>query len=97
VVVKYQGSDHDLVNNSDEPIIAPDYHEALLDGAIFRMAQFDRLDPERLVYLERAWLRSLTRFLNQKTFNRASVFQRRAWGGKVVRRVINIPETVSDD
>lgn len=97
VVVKYQGSDHNMINESDEPIIAPDYHEALLDGAIFRMAQFDRLDPERLVYLERTWLRSLNRFLNQRSFNRSNVFQRRLWGGRVIGRAINIPEFVDDD
>ena len=85
------------MNNADEPIFAVDFHEVLLDGSIYRMAQFDRVDPERLVLLERQWIRGLQRFLSEKTTDRGTVYQRRAWGGRVLRRVINIPETISDD
>jgi hypothetical protein len=93
--LKYQGSDHELVSNSDEPVIPPKHHDAIVKGAIYYMSQFDGETPnEVLDRLFRDWHEARGRMESYRTFDRDARHQRRAWGGPEFFEGYRLPETV---
>ena len=81
VVMKYVGSDHDLVNDSDTPNLSADHHDAIWKGAIYHMAQFDREIPQDVLdRLFRDFMSARARLEGYRTFNQDTRFQRKQWG-----------------
>ena len=97
VVLKYQGTDHELVSNSDEPILPPDHHDVVWKGAIFQIAQMDGDAPEVMAVLEREFVRARQRLEKNKEVDRGVVFQRRSWGQSRSRRRLYDPGLLGQD
>jgi len=97
VVVKYTGTDHELVNDLDEPLLPPDNHDVIWKGAIYYMALYDGTDPNLSQQLYRDWMESRRRLDSYRTIDRDTVYQRRAWGGRRIARRYNLPDYVGLD
>lgn len=81
VVMKYQGSDHDLLNDADQPRLSADHHDAIWKGAIYNIAQFDREIPQdALDRLFRDFMTARARLEGYRTYNEDTRFQRHPWG-----------------
>ncbi|MHC4702459.1 MAG: hypothetical protein ACYTFQ_17990, partial [Planctomycetota bacterium] len=97
VVLKYQGTDHELVSNSDEPILPPDNHDVIWKGAIFQIAQMDGDPPEVIAVLEREFVRARQRLERNKEMDRGVVFQRKRYGGRGFSRRLYDPGLLEQD
>ncbi len=96
LVFKYIGSDYDMVNDADEPILHIDYHDAIWKGAIYYMAQLDGEHPAEMVdRLWRDWQEAKIRMENYRTADRDTTIRRRSWGGSKWYSAFNIPYTVT--
>jgi hypothetical protein len=95
VVLKYQGSDHELVANADEPVIPVKHHDSIVKGAIYYMSQFDGETPnEVLDRLFRDWQEARGRMESYRNYDRDARFRRRAWGGPEYFEGYRLPESV---
>ncbi len=96
IIFKYLGSDYDMVNDSDEPIVPHEHHDAIWKGAVYYIAQLDGEHPvETLDRLFRDWQESRGRLESYRTTDRDTVTRRKSWGGSKWHQAFNLPNTVT--
>jgi len=95
LVVKYIGSDYDMVNDADEPLVPHEHHDAIWKGAIYLIAHLDgEMPSDEKDRLYRDWVEARQRMEQYRGFDRATRSKRRMFGGRVFYEGFQLPDTI---